>query len=108
MDNFFSEEPSSSVAEYIRRSEAKIMKQENWPSILIKAVSDHWRYLMVLRSGEEMVFTDAKYINKDWVEIELEQDSEKTKLFHDKHSFYTGRGVEIRVSEIQMLVDQDS
>lgn len=77
------------------------MLDAQWPSALIKAVGDPFSYYIRLKSGHELFFTHAKFINLDWVSLEEVNTrnpiSESDPLFK--------RGLEVRVSEIALAAD---
>ena len=63
----------------------------NWPPALLKALDDPFEYLITLRTGEEIYFTNAKYLNSDFVKLDGIKE--------------WPRGIEVRVSDIMYIAD---
>jgi len=85
-------------------------------TVLAKANVDHWQYMVVLKSGVAIVFTDAQFVNNHFVRLNYDDgasvDIETLKTGFPKCRGIpiaaTGRGIEVALDEIQCLMDGDS
>jgi hypothetical protein len=73
-----------------------------WPEVLRRALTDHWEFGVVLRTGPVIKFANAKFVNPEWVRLfEISgPDGDRLKELGD-----TRRGVDVRVADIVAAID---
>ena len=75
----------------------------SYPPALKKACVDSFHFVMKLRGIDHLLFfTDAEEVNEDWVHVTLD---ELSRVEAHKRGLNFERGVDVRVSEIQWVVD---
>ena len=78
---------------------------KSYPPGLKKACLDYYDYLIKIKGVEQMIyFNEAEYINDEWVLIKGIM-SHKDGCNFSNINIQPSRGVEIRVSEIQFVID---
>jgi hypothetical protein len=78
-----------------KHDEKYLRDKLNWPLALIKATQDPYEYVLKLKDGDQISFTEAQYISDDFVKLV------SAKFGSQKFN----RGLEIRVSEIVWVAD---
>jgi hypothetical protein len=81
--------------------------RKTMPRALAKSFVDTWHYVAILRTGHAIEFTSATFVDDDAEWIWLDGELSELNLLA-KSEFCPGRGCEVRLSEIAVVMDGDS
>ena len=84
-----------------------IEQMKGCPPSLTKAFYDHFEYVLKLRSGEIIYFSDARKLRDGWIELTLStmRDTYRGKVVESSLPFPAERGIDVRLSEILWCAD---
>lgn len=103
-------QPQTELEKLLSPNRQAADKPVSLPAQFFKAAQDHWHYIAKMRSGQSYYFQELDYDDDlQWAHLgHVNGVKPSPDPAPEGQSFFWGRGVAVRISDIESIADCDS